>query len=113
MYVINKILAWRTEEKDKLHKGADFGQVTSVNLTILNGGSQLNVVPSDFSAGFDVREAVNADHRAIEDTINKWCQESGENVRIVTVDKNEPVTPVKLDDSNSWWLKFKGECDKM
>lgn len=113
MYVANKILEWRTSEKNKLSQGLDIGQVTSVNMTILNGGCQLNVVPPELFAGFDVRLAVNADYRALEDTIAKWCHEAGEGVRLETFKKNEQTTPTKLDDSNPWWLKFKSECDKM
>lgn len=113
MYVANKILEWRTSEKNKLSQGVDIGQVTSVNMTILNGGCQLNVVPPELFAGFDVRLAVDANYCALKDTITKWCQEAGKGVRLETFKKNEQTTPTKLDDSNYWWLKFKSECDKL
>lgn len=113
MFVVNKILEWRTAEKMKLVQGADIGQVTSVNMTMLTGGCQLNVVPPELSAGFDVRLTVDADHRAIEDTIVGWCREAGDGVRMKVVNKNEKTLPTRLDDSNPWWLKFKSECDKM
>lgn len=91
----------------------DIGDITSMNMTILDGGCQLNVVPSEFSAGFDVRLAIGTDRRAIEDIIIGWCHEAGEGVRLENFKMNEPTTPTKLDDSNPWWLKFKSECDKM
>lgn len=91
----------------------DVGDITSVNMTMLDGGCQLNVVPSEFSAGFDVRLAIGTDRRAIEDMINGWCHEAGEGVRLENFKTNEPTIPTKLDDSNPWWLKFKSECDKM
>lgn len=112
MYVVNRIMEWRTAEKTKLSQGMDIGQVTSVNMTMLNGGCQLNVVPPEFSAGFDVRLAVDADS-SLEDIIIGWCNESGDGVSLEVVKKNERTTPTKLDDSNFWWLKFKSECDKM
>jgi len=113
MYVVNKILEWRTMEKNKCSQGMDIGLVTSVNMTMLDGGCQLNVVPPELSAGFDVRLAVDVDYSAINDTILGWCREAGDGVRLEVVKKCEQTTPTKLDDSNPWWLKFKGECDKM
>jgi len=91
----------------------DIGDITSVNMTMLDGGCQLNVVPSEFSAGFDVRLAIGTDRHAIKDIITGWCHEAGEGVRLENFKTNEPTTPTKLDDSNPWWLKFKSECDKM
>lgn len=113
MYVVNKILEWRTTEKLKLSQGMELGDVTSVNLTLLEGGRHVNVVPSELSAAFDVRLSVDVDHDAIEDTIKEWCHEAGDGVRLDVIKKNKKTVPTKLDDSNPWWLKFKSECDKM
>lgn len=113
MFVVNKILEWRTQEKIKLSQGLDIGYVTSVNMTILEGGKQLNVVPPELFAGFDVRLAVDSDHHAIMDTVLKWCHEAGDGVQLDLIKKNEKTIPTKLDNSNPWWLKFKHECDKM
>lgn len=113
MFVVNKILEWRTAEKIKFNAGTDIGQVTTVNMTKLDGGCQLNVVPPELSAGFDVRLAADTDHNAIENTVARWCREAGDGVRLEILKKNEKTTPTKLDGSNPWWLKFKSECDKM
>lgn len=113
MFVVNKILDWRTAEKIKLSQGIDIGQVTSVNMTMLNGGCQLNVVPPELSAGFDVRMATDVDYRNILKTITEWCHEAGDGVHLEVYKRNEQTTPTKLNDSNPWWLKFKNECDKM
>lgn len=113
MFVVNKILDWRTTEKIKLSQGMDIGQVTSVNMTMLNGGCQLNVVPPELYAGFDVRMATDVDYRNILNTITKWCQEAGDGVELEIYKRNEQTTPTKLDNTNPWWLKFKNECDKM
>lgn len=40
--------------------------VTSINLTVIKGGSEGNVVPAEMSAIFDVRLAIYADHQAFE-----------------------------------------------
>lgn len=113
MFVVNKILGWRTVEKNKLSNGMDIGQVTSVNMTMLNGGCQLNVVPPELSAGFDIRMATDVHYNDILNIITGWCQEAGDGVRMEIFKRNEQTTPTKLDDSNLWWLKFKNECDKM
>lgn len=113
MFVVNKILDWRTTEKQKLSQGMELGEITSVNMTILKGGNHLNVVPQELFAGFDVRLAPDADHQGLEDTIVRWCHEAGNGVKLEVVKKNKQTSPTKLDDSNPWWLKFKSECDKM
>lgn len=39
-----------------------YANVTTINLTILKGGVQGNVIPPELTVTFDVRLAVNADH---------------------------------------------------
>ena len=49
--VINRLLAYRMEEKARLEANSSFtlmGDVTSVNLTIMEGGVQVNLVPNKF-----------------------------------------------------------------
>lgn len=61
-YVVNKLTEYRTEEKRKLKElKYPYGNVTSINLTILKGGIQNNVVPAEMSAIFDMRISVNTD----------------------------------------------------
>lgn len=45
------------------------GDVTTVNLTILSGGKQDNVVPPYMDVTFDVRLAIDVDHKAFEDQV--------------------------------------------
>lgn len=40
--------------------------VTSINLTVIKGGLEGNIVPAEMSAIYDIRLAVNADHQAFE-----------------------------------------------
>ncbi|XP_048485084.1 aminoacylase-1 [Plutella xylostella] len=56
-YVMKKLFEMRTEERKKLESGLPLGLVTSINLTVLEGGVQVNVVPESLSAKFDVRLA--------------------------------------------------------
>lgn len=80
---------------------------------MLDGGCQLNVVPPELSAGFDVRLALDTDRNDLENIITAWCHEAGDGVRLEVFKTNEQTKPTKLDDSNPWWLKFKSECNKM
>lgn len=66
-YVVNKFLEFRREELRKLIEfGYSYGNVTAINLTILQGGKKANVVPPEFSANFNMRLPINADFDKIE-----------------------------------------------
>lgn len=62
---------YRQVEVQKLENNPEFtiGDVTTVNLTILKGGVQSNVVPPVLTAVFDVRLALDVDHSAFEATV--------------------------------------------
>lgn len=54
-FLMNKFMKMREDEVKKLNSGVVPGKVTSINLTILKGGVQANVVPPQLSVVFDVR----------------------------------------------------------
>lgn len=54
-YITAKLMEMRKKELKKLNAGTPYGKVTSINLTILKGGVQANLVPPQFSATFDLR----------------------------------------------------------
>lgn len=60
-YILNKMTEFRSGEAKKLDENADLkiGDVTTVNLTMLKGGVQSNVVPPIMSITFDVRIAID------------------------------------------------------
>ena len=112
------------------------GDVTTVNLTILTvrfaifyskppflrpaiikiilqGGVQINVVPPEFSATFDVRIALSVGEDDFDEMLRKWCEESGEGIEINYITRNQRVEPTKLDDSNPYWIAMKKEMDDM
>lgn len=61
-YVVNKLTEYRKSEKKKLREGNyPNGNVTSINLTILKGGLQSNLIPADMTATFDIRLSINSD----------------------------------------------------
>lgn len=64
-YIIDKFMNLRKIELAKLENNPELtiGDVTTVNLTMMSGGSQANVVPPNLSVTFDIRLAndVNID----------------------------------------------------
>lgn len=67
-HIIDRCMDYRSGQVELLKKNPELsvGDVTTVNLTILQGGVQVNVVPTTLSAIFDVRLAINVDHDEFE-----------------------------------------------
>lgn len=113
-YMINKFMNWREIEKNRLKVGnLGPGDVTSINLTMIYGGDQVNVIPTELSAVFDIRLATEVDTNKMKETILEWCHNAGPNVNVTFKDNAVRCKPTKLDNSNLWWVAFKEECDKM
>uniref|UniRef100_T1H1B2 Peptidase M20 dimerisation domain-containing protein n=1 Tax=Megaselia scalaris TaxID=36166 RepID=T1H1B2_MEGSC len=117
LYLMNKLSEMRAAELKKLKDNPDLtdGDVTSINLTRLEGGVQTNVIPSRISLGYDIRIALNVDIQQFEKTIAKWCQEAGGDIEIDFEIKEPEIKVTKLDDSNIYWVTFKNtlECMKL
>lgn len=66
--LLDRIMDYRAEQVETLKNNPEFtiGDVSTVNLTILQGGVLTNVVPPHLSAKFDIRLAVDVDHAAFE-----------------------------------------------
>lgn len=66
--IIDRMMDFREQEVRKLENNTDFtiGDVTTINLTMISGGVQSNVVPPLLTIGFDVRLAVNQSHDEFE-----------------------------------------------
>lgn len=71
-HVINCFMDYRAEQLAKLKQNPklSIGDVTTVNLTMLDGGIQHNVVPAMLEATFDVRLAADVDRSAFERTVS-------------------------------------------
>ncbi|KAL4709645.1 hypothetical protein ACJJTC_007376 [Scirpophaga incertulas] len=114
-YIIDKFMDLRAESKKMLEQDPSLtiGDVTSVNLTMLKGGIQNNVVPEKLSVSFDIRLALMIDQDDFENTVKKWCSEAGTDVtyEFEQKDPNVPATPV--DNTNPFWLAFKEATEKM
>lgn len=114
-YIVNKMMGLRAKEVLRLENNPKMkvGDVTTINLTRLNGGVQTNVVPSLLTVGFDVRLAIDVDQIAFEKQLLEWCEEAGGGVSIEYETKRPYVEPTKTDDSNPFWMAFKSAIDEL
>lgn len=111
--IIDKFMDYRAQQKARLlDPKVKLGDVTSVNLTKIQGGVQANVIPNNISAVFDLRLDPGVNHDEFEEMLRQWCREAGEGVHFTFIEKNKYVENTKLDDSNPFWLAFKKACDK-
>lgn len=72
-FLINQFMEFRDVEERKLEINSNLhiGDVTTVNLTMINGGVQNNVIPGEMSIVFDIRLAVDVDHSDFERMVTK------------------------------------------
>lgn len=73
-YVLNKLMAIRKAESQRLELNPNLtiGDVTTVNLTKINGGVQSNVIPPNLEASFDIRLAITMDHDRFEKQVEHF-----------------------------------------
>jgi len=104
--VINKFLAFREEQKLKLESDPNLslGDVTTVNLNLLQGGVQVNVVPAEFVMSFDIRVSPTTDYIALKKQFESWVEETGSKAEWVQYFDDKAMTAT--DDSNPWWTAF-------
>ncbi|XP_033221949.1 aminoacylase-1-like isoform X2 [Belonocnema kinseyi] len=110
--VIDRFMDFRASEKAKLKDPkVQPGEVTSVNLDMIQGGVQVNVIPNELSVAFDIRVAPGTNLEKFEKMVNGWLEEAGEGVNYTIIAKDVQVESTKLDDSNPFWIAFKKTFD--
>ncbi|XP_051154223.1 aminoacylase-1-like [Leptopilina boulardi] len=114
LLILEKFTKFRNAEQEKLkNPKIRIGNVTSINLTMIKGGVQINVIPKEFSAGFDIRLAADVNHEKFEKMIQKWCDDAGDGVYYTTELKEPFVENTKMDNTNIYWMAFKKSCDNL
>lgn len=114
-FVLEKFFEKRAEEMNKLMSDLNLtqGDVTAMNLTVVEGGVQVNVVPPQFKAMFDCRVSLSDDHDKFEQWVEDVCKQAGEGVTVEFVDKKKRVEATSLSEDNAWWKALKHEFDSM
>lgn len=77
------------------------------------GGVQSNVIPPEFTLTVDCRIARTVDLKEFEKTLNKWCEEAGEDVWIEYEQKDSHTPVTDIDETNPFWAAFKKAFDNM
>ncbi|XP_056381087.1 aminoacylase-1 isoform X4 [Hyla sarda] len=113
--VITSFLDFREKEKKRLesNSGLTLGDVTTVNLTKVNGGVSCNVIPTEMSVTFDIRIPPTVDLKEFELQIESWCREAGEQI---TIEYHQKLMNQKMttpEDSDPWWKAFSDPCKEM
>ncbi|GAB5365155.1 hypothetical protein AAMO2058_001032600 [Amorphochlora amoebiformis] len=112
---INHLLAFREEQRKKLHEGCrhahalKLGDVATVNLTALEGGVRgsngeynINVIPTDAMAGFDIRLPPSLPLDKFEETLKKWTSEEGVSYEFVQKVEKHNVSSIDRKESPFW-----------
>jgi len=113
--LMNQIQEYRESQKSALDDNScmKLGDVTTCNINMINGGVQMNVVPSEFIVGVDIRVALSENLVEFEKRIKKWIENAGDDISYEFVQKSdtEELTPTK--ESDPWWAAFSGACKKL
>jgi len=112
--ILNLVLAYRQTEEDKLVKSKNcitLGDVTTVNLTGVEGGIAHNLVPAEIKATFDFRIAPTVDLVKFEAQLKSWCEQAGTGVTYTFIQKSPQQKMTTHDDTSHWWRAFKQACD--
>uniref|UniRef100_A0A4W4E2P4 N-acyl-aliphatic-L-amino acid amidohydrolase n=1 Tax=Electrophorus electricus TaxID=8005 RepID=A0A4W4E2P4_ELEEL len=113
--VINSFLDFREKEKHRLDMSECFtlGDVTTVNMTMVNGGVAYNVVPAEMDVSFDLRIPPTVNLQEFEEQIEAWCKEAGEDVSYNFAQKFMHQNTTSTEDSDPWWRAFSSTCKAM
>lgn len=70
--LLAKINEFRDQEQKKFAKASYpyYGNITTINLTILKGGVQYNVIPAEMKATFDMRNSVQMNLNDVEQQVS-------------------------------------------
>lgn len=107
-FILNRFLAFREQEVRKLEADPtlSIGDVTTVNLTMIQGGVQMNVVPPLMNVSFDVRLAIDVSHERFEQMIRDWCTEAGAGLEYELTYRTPWIQPTAIDGSNPYFSLF-------
>jgi len=110
-YMINKLLDYRAKEKARLESDPNLtlGDVTTVNLNIMSGGVQTNVVPDKFELTFDIRITPTTNIAEFEKMIRDWMAEAGEGLELTFIQKFVDQFSALTAGINKHNLKTKNE----
>jgi aminoacylase len=113
--LLNKIYDFRRSQEKLLEDNPvlELGDVTTINVTRINGGKQRNVLPAFIELTVDIRMALTVDLEDFEAKVNRWAKECGKKIEIEFVTKEPFCPPTKIDESNSYWIAMKKAIEEL
>ena len=107
-YLMNKLLNFRSEQKKifESDENLTLGDVTTVNLTYMAGGVQMNVVPNEFVVWFDMRITPSTPMDKFEAMIMQWVAEAGSGIEVKFKNKHTDQTMTSVAESDKWYQAF-------
>lgn len=110
--IITSALAFRESEKQRMEReNLKLGDVSTLNLTMIEGGVQYNVVPAEMRAIFDIRLSEGLSREELLKKVDGWCKDAGEGVNFEFKYLYES-TITKLSKNLPWWAVFEDVCEK-
>ncbi|CAH8617057.1 unnamed protein product [Schistosoma mattheei] len=115
---LNSIYSFRKEEQLRLENSLGkltLGDITTVNMTMINGGVQHNVVPEQLSASFDIRLTPSLSLDDFKRKLDQWALNAGGQIEFEFINtgvdlKQSVITPD--ESTNPWWATLISVCSK-
>ncbi|XP_016941818.2 aminoacylase-1 [Drosophila suzukii] len=113
-YLTSKLMEFREGQVKRLKDNPELqiGDVTTINLTSVDGGVQSNVVPPMLTACFDIRLSLDIKVLEFEAYLDKWCEEAGGEIEL-DISRKDHIPPTVTDDSNPFWVAFKRATEEL
>ncbi|XP_058844333.1 aminoacylase-1A-like isoform X1 [Acipenser ruthenus] len=113
--IINSFMDFREKEKTRLNTSECFtlGDVTTVNMTMVQGGVAYNVIPPNMDVSFDMRIPPTVSLKEFEEQIKAWCQAAGEGVTYQFAQKHMNQNLTSTEHTDPWWRAFSTACSDM
>ncbi|EDV49624.1 uncharacterized protein Dere_GG17282 [Drosophila erecta] len=116
-YITNKMMEFRASQERRLKDNPELqiGDVTTINLTIVSGGVQSNVVPPLLTAVFEARLSLDLKVSDFKAYLANLCEEAGGGIEFEfhSNRRKEHIAPTATDESNPFWVAFKSATDEL
>lgn len=106
--LLDCIYEYRESQEKLLEANPDLtlGDVTTINVTKIQGGKQRNVLPPLIELTVDIRMSVTTDTAEFEKMLHQWVEKCGGDIKIEFPIKEPFCPPTKTDESNIYWTRF-------
>ncbi|XP_063680408.1 aminoacylase-1-like isoform X1 [Bolinopsis microptera] len=111
--LVNKALDYRENQRKRLLADAcmTLGEVTTVNVTMIHGGTTPNVVPSEFTVTLDCRVSHEYAFEEFKNLLKSWIDEAGGGeMSFIASSNNDALS--SIDPKDKWWNAITGACKK-